>query len=268
MRKLSYTEIKNIELNLLKTFKNICENNHIDYFLADGTLLGAVRHKGFIPWDDDIDVHVRREDYERLISVLNEVAEERALNIICLQNDHNCERPFLKICDSRTKLVYHGESCINNLGVFIDVFPLDNQGNSLRAGLILEKKIKPFYFMRNISVMRTVQIKKPKDIIKKICFPIAKLFGTEFWVEKVNHLMQSFNKEDCRYYGSNQPTSIICKKEVFASTVMLAFEDELFPAPVGYDDYLKYHYGDYMELPPLKKRVATHSFDAYIDDEY
>jgi lipopolysaccharide cholinephosphotransferase len=266
IQKLSYCEIKNIEFNLLLKFDEICKKYKITYFLADGTLLGAVRHKGFIPWDDDIDVHVHRCDYDKLIDVLNAESKSFGIKVVCLKNNPNCERTFLKICESNTRLEYSGKSKIKDLGVFIDIFPLDNQGNSLKEALDLEKKILVYHSMRNLSVMESIKIKSVRDFIKLLCFPFAKIFGTSFWVNKVDKLMQSKNKQECCFYGSNQPSSIICDKSVFDSAVMLEFEGKLFPAPVGYDEYLRYHYGDYMTLPPVEKRVAKHNFDAFKEE--
>ena len=119
MKELTSEEIKKIEFDLLCRVDDICNENGIEYFLADGTLLGAIRHKGFIPWDDDIDIHVHRKDYDRLICLLNNNAEKNHLKIICLENNPKCERAFLKVCDSRTKLFYNGKSKINDLGVSI-----------------------------------------------------------------------------------------------------------------------------------------------------
>ena len=134
MERMSKEELRKTQIGILDYFTNICEENGINYFLTYGTLLGAIRHKGYIPWDDDIDVAMLREDYDKLIDVFNTNNNSR-YRFSCVENDPLCMYPFGKIIDENTILYERGEQGIE-IGVYIDVFVYDNAPMESLNGII------------------------------------------------------------------------------------------------------------------------------------
>lgn len=237
------SEIKNRMLQMLKFLKNICERNNIDYFLAYGTLLGAVRHEGFIPWDDDIDIWIRDKDLEQLATLVN--ASGRYQLITC----YNCPDywdaiSLLVDCDS----VKDGNffPVQYTTGVSIDIFSLYGLPDSKPALKKYGEHIK------------TLENEKWSFLYDE-----EKCEGT---VEKLASYLSSFNFDDAKYIGcflSPYFSKEVFKKEYFFQKEYLYFEGEKFCVPIGYKDILTILYNDYMKLPPEQKRKQQHYYKAY-----
>ena len=135
---LSNEEIREIQINLLETIKDICERYNIKYSLAYGTLLGAVRHKGFIPWDDDIDIFLQRPDYERLIDIISNQSEYYWLNVLDVRQKEDYYYPFAKAVDSRT-LAKMADNTTPH-GIWIDLFPIDHIPDKSRRALSSQRQ--------------------------------------------------------------------------------------------------------------------------------
>lgn len=267
-KELELEEIKEIELSILKHIKNVCEENNIRYYLSNGTLLGAIRHKGFIPWDDDIDIFMPRTDYMKLMEILENGFQYKCLSIY---NKNDYYYPFAKVVDTSTILIEKNhEKKISGLGVYVDVFPIDG---------IPKSDIKVKFHFRRMLIYRTIlylslfstcppSSNKWKFILKYIVWSFSRLFN---W----RNIIKTIDKHAMRYdfdnsekvacivgsYGKNE----IVEKAIFDKGIQVEFEGESFTAPVGYDDYLTNLYGDYMQLPPIEKRVSHHNFVAYYD---
>lgn len=271
MRKIeSLREVQIIELNILKYIDKICKENGLIYFLAGGTLLGAVRHRGFIPWDNDLDISMPRPDYDRFIQLLNEESKKQntPYELLALENDKRYCCPFIKVVDNRTFLKdgdyqkYKGGS----MGVFVDVFPIDGLKSNE------EHYINQVLKMRNKCINLGLSFAKYDNLNLK---EIIKLSMYKFMYAKKNRELlldriQDFFRENDFYtskfvmstFGLRGEKEVILQ-EYFANSIKIQFEDSLFPAPIGYKEYLIQMYGDYMKLPPEEKRVVPHDYEEY-----
>lgn len=265
MNQLTLDEIKQVELQLLKKFKCFCDDNNIKYFLSNGTLLGAIKYKGFIPWDDDVDVFVPREDYNKLISLFK---DNSIYSLFAFERNQNFRFPFAKFCDMST---YKKETNIDNgvnLGIDIDIFPLDSWGNDFNSAKRDVKRIKRNIFFLNLSKLeKTDSVHLIKRIIKKFLIFFCKLIGSRYFIRKI--VNDSISEEQkCVYYKGCKSWCIygereIIPAEVFSDTIDVEFEGEQFSAPIGYDIYLRCLYGDYENDPPIDKQKTHHCFNAY-----
>ena len=258
--------IKNIQYCLLliaKEIKRICEKNNIPYFMIAGTLLGAVRHKGFIPWDDDMDFGMFRKDYNNFIAACEKDLDKDNFFLQNVYTDEGYGKYYTRLLLTKTSLDY---DYIKNVkchkAIFVDIFPYD----SIPESKILRKKQS----MLTSFAMRLIK-KKMKYGIEcytlggKLELHFEKFFNRNSLIHIYEHAMQKYNK--------NQESSWVCcsnagegyfkeclKRNWLNNTVLMKFEDTEFPGSVLYDEYLSYFYGDYMTLPPENKRM-THEFE-------
>lgn len=267
-RKLSPDEIKKIELDILLEFARFCKENNLRYYLAGGTLLGAIRHKGFIPWDDDIDVCMPRKDYLKFIKTFggwNENLEVKSN----LKN--NFGAPFSKIMDLRTKIdaKYTDNDIDTNL--WIDVFPVDGLPENL-------EEVKEVYdkcdFYRRLLLLTGAKLGEGKSIFKKyakyLLKPLANIYGKKRCIDNIEKIAAKYPYDDCEYVGAITwglyGVGERMLKSEFEQAVEVEFEGHRFPAFSCWDSYLKGLYGDYMKLPPIEKR-KTHDMVAYLVEE-
>lgn len=245
-------KVQNISLKLLQEFIEVCNKMNLRYFVVGGTLLGAVRHKGFIPWDDDIDIGMPRKDYEIFV----ESAQKYLSPNVFLQSRLSEKKsPFLfsKLRDSNTTFIENGiKHCEINHGVYVDIFPID--------GLNKDKlfKYKKAIFKRKISLLYKSKSKKI-GIIKKVFKLIP--FSFNFCFKNINQLYSKYDFDTsnivvnyCGAWGDRE----IMKKEWIEPLIDLDFEGIKVKAPNNYQEYLTHMYGNYMELPPIEKRVSHH----------
>ncbi len=256
--------LKNTQLDILDYIVGVCEKNGIDYCLFFGTLLGAYRHRGYIPWDDDLDIACRREDYERLLKALRNENDSR-FYVQCY--DLEADSPAL-----HAKVRMNGTRCVErnvvsdsqNLGIFVDIFPLDYYSDDFkhRAAAFL---IKYFYSVRQFKLFGR-RISSLKDLIKLPFLP----FSLGFINRRITRLLESVNKKQdfitcyiCNYDAGR----CSCNAQWFEETDVLEFENRYYKAPAAASNVLERLYGeDYMTLPPEDKRV-THSYQSVTWDE-
>lgn len=265
MKELSLDELKAIELDILKVFHAFCVKNNIRYFISHGTLLGAIRYKGFIPWDDDLDVLVPREDYERLLTIFRDTERYQ---LIAFEKNPNYAFPYAKLCDMSTRKIEGGQDNGVELGLDIDVFPLDHWNDDLKKA---KHEVK--YQRRSMRCLGLAKLQKPdsvnpvKRFVKGILMALCKLRGSAYYVEKIIQCANKPEQKGSRYMGGKAWNVYgerdILPAEVFAEAIELEFEGEKFFAPVGYDAFLTSLYGDYLPEPPVEKRKTHHSFKAY-----
>lgn len=265
MKELSLEEIKQIELDILKVFHSLCVENNIRYYISHGTLLGAIRYKGFIPWDDDLDVLVPREDYNRLITIFKDTERYQ---LVAFEKNKNYAFPYAKLCDMSTYKVEGGYRNGTELGLDIDVFPLDYWDDDLEKAKHESKCQQRNMFCLGLSKLRKPDSHHPvKRFVKGIVMIPCKLRGSAHYVEKIIQGAYKPEQTRSRYMGCKAwnvyKERDILPTEVFAKAIELEFEGEKFFAPVGYDTFLTSLYGDYLPEPPVEKRKTHHSFKAY-----
>ncbi len=265
MKELSLQEMKEIELEILINFHEFCTENNIRYFLSHGTLLGAVRYKKFIPWDDDVDVLVPREDYNRLIKIYKDNERYR---LFCYEKNPEYRFPYAKLCDMTTLKKENGIDNGLKLGLDMDIFPLDSWDNDIDKAKKEVKKLSNARLCLGMAKLYKPDSLNPlKRFIKGILMCFCKAFGSEYYVKKIIEESKKHKNTDSRYLGNKAwcvyGDKDIIPAEVFSDTVDIEFEGGNFPAPKNYDKYLTCLYGDYLPEPPKEKQKTHHSFTAY-----
>ena len=256
----SIEDQKRIQLAILEITDHFCRENGIQYWLDSGTLLGAVRHQGYIPWDDDIDIGMLRSDFERFITTFNE--SNSRYQVICNELDRHCFYPYAKVVDTETVLYEPDENglqlCIN-----IDIFVYDVTPD--------EEKSRRQYVLRDrLAFLNAAQfgLLRPKIWYKKMLLVFMRqmlhIFPKGFFAGKMVQNSRKYDGSNAEYVGNFTAFSkILCSIHVFDSFLSGNFEGKSYPIPVGYDQWLRTFYGDYMVLPPVEERVTHHTKIAF-----
>lgn len=259
--RLDINEIKEIELNILIYIDKLCKDYNLRYSLCGGTLIGAIRHKGFIPWDDDIDILMPRPDYDLFIRLLN---DKNNRYYAMTGNDENYYYNFAKVVDTNTVLLETQYNKIEGMGVFVDIFPVDSFPDDM-----IQKKCKEIYITRHlINYYAFETIKFRKNILKWI---ESKYFFYKSRTYSLSDLQKKYiSIVTEKPYGSTEKVFLTGAYEIvplplkmFEEYIEVEFEGKMFSVIKQYDDYLRTIYGDYMKLPPKEKQVTIHSFEAY-----
>lgn len=270
MKKIEREEVQPILFSILKEFKKYCQKNDLEFFLIGGTLLGAVRHKGFIPWDDDIDVGMMRYQYNKLISVAkqNPYIDRKKRYKILLPLDEGHIYPFIKIVDTKT-IAY--EKKLNKryaTGLWLDVFPYDYAADTKEEIAKVNKKQKLYKLFLQIGISGELSISQ--KIKKAFAYPVYKILTQgdyRYWVKKILRLPTSYQTNFVGDVVWLEAEKDMFPIEWFASYVELEFEGEKFKAPKEYEQWLTQFYGDYMKLPKEEDRKVHDPKAYYIDKE-
>jgi lipopolysaccharide cholinephosphotransferase len=264
MRELSLKEVRNIQLSILKEVVGFCDEHDIIYSLCAGTLLGAVRHQGYIPWDDDIDIMLPRPNYEKLMETFQ---SERL--ILYNNSTDGYNKGYAKIADKNTHEVAPTPRKYKK-GVDIDVFPIDGFPNSSILASFHLKKIALYMDLINGKYFN-LNKHEPKPFIRILKLLILKTIASFF---SRKHILKIVIKEIKKYpfessdyrgiVGTQYKKREMCPKSVFEEVTDVLFEGHYFKGWKDYDTYLSNVYGDYMKLPPVEKR-ETHDLKYYTD---
>ena len=260
-------QLKRLELDILEAFVLFCRKHSLPFFLTGGTLLGAVRHKGFIPWDDDIDVVMLRPDYDRFVSLFSK-ADTAPLAIVSGDTSPSFPLCSLKIHDTRTVLFEAGVKR-SFCGVCIDVFPLDPVPGDDAIRLPLLRRLAMFRTIR-LEKVRFCQTHPSRLKALSIAIRYALLHLLPMSVPRALHnaaIRRAARRADGRWVGNlTSPLNLRAEffpRSWFDSTVPLPFEHLVLPAFSHYEDYLSAIYGDYMTPPPPEQRILRHGSLAF-----
>lgn len=250
------------QLSILKEVAKLCKKNNIRYYALGGTLLGAVRHQGFIPWDDDLDIGMPRPDYEKFLKIVgNHIGN---YSIHTCYNDKDFIYPYIRIQDPSVILRRDNTKNKTLQELWVDVFPLDGAPSSKLQTFLWQKKLTVLRGLRNLSCFdELVNVNKEYHGIKKIIFTIGnhsniqKLLNTNKILKSIDKSLQKYPYETSTMIGNTMGGhwfDEVYPKNTYSETVMLPFEDTTVPAPADYHTIMKLMYGDYMKLPDEKDR--------------
>ena len=259
MKEIDIEECRKVLVKMASVFDEICRRHEIPYYMLGGTMLGAIRHRGFIPWDDDMDFGVERRFFPQLIRALTDELPA----CYRLKSIDNCDRiipNFIKIEDLRTQITDNWHDGTTETGIYVDIFPLDNgrksrfQTNLLASCIFFLLQLKDYYYFEP----------KYRQGIRKmvaLCLWKTKFFSVEKLLTYIDRLLKRFTENNAgymiNYYGHWRKKEII-RKEVFGVPQPYPFENITLPGVADPDAYLTALFGDYMQLPPEEQRLFHH----------
>jgi len=255
IEKDTLSRLHNVMLELLNKFVQICEENNLTYFLDGGTLLGAVRHKGFIPWDDDIDIAMPRNDYEKFLNISENInlTDCYVLSQRCPVNTLYHYKGYAKFCKKNTVFAEDYMDIKDNSGVFIDIWPFDN---CFLFSLPIQAKLASFTvrLYRLITHYDIPSVKSKRLFIKLICCFVPMKFCASLLKYTYSIFSKFKTKYMCCFMGNHGYKKEFYRYDTIFPLTKLIFEGNYYCVPGQYDVFLKNLYGDYMELPPLEQQ--------------
>lgn len=265
MRKIPNDEVKVICVNILKKFTEICREHNLRYSIYYGTLIGAVRHKGFIPWDDDIDVVMPRADYEKLM-LLQYRDDLYEIKNYSYSSDYFY--PFAKMIDKSTHIEekYRSEK---GMGLYIDIFPVDYVDNYPKG---FERDIHNALRTRRLinHLAGSTDRKYAENIVKYAAKKLVHLFTDPVRLKVIENFDHRYIKESGEYcinFVNNAEGAVqLMKSAYWDNLIPMKFEELEVMGFADYDAILTKKYGDYMQLPPKEAQITHHSFTAYYKD--
>lgn len=255
------TELQQKLLKMFEWFHNFCRDNELRYYAVGGTLLGAVRHKGFIPWDDDIDLGMPRDDYDKMIKML----KDRVDSIYRLESpleNRDFVYQYCKLYDATTTLIENKRYKIKR-GIYLDIFPLDGIGNTLDES---KKNFKKIDKKNNYIMSKTCALSGHRKFYKNVAIIVSRIVPFPRWrstFRKADILCRLRKFDECEYvaniYG-NWHEKEIMKREWFGVPIEYDFENIKIYGVQDAVSYLKTMYGNYMQLPPIEKQTSHHDY--------
>ena len=270
MREMTLKEIQDVGLNILHDVHTYCIANKINYTLYGGTMIGAVRHQGFIPWDDDIDIAMPRSDYERFIENYQSI---KGYKLICFEQGDS-QLAFARVCEmERTYVRQSLPWCSQQTGVYIDVFPLDGAPDNEKEAECFIKKRYFSWMCLKLSRVSQRNISEQKTMKKKLNVLVRRLLFRNIITKRINWTQRHIRLCKSIPFGSTQHFANVSFMEYkmkeyqeisdYQFTKKVTFEDGEFCVCNGYDHLMRVKYGDYMQLPPFEQRNLKHGGSGY-----
>lgn len=268
MKEMMLSDVLSLQLSILQRVDRFCRENSIPYTVDGGTCIGAVRHHGYIPWDDDIDIAMTRPNYERFIRSFN--GYDNNLEVYAPELNWNYYAPYANVCDKRTILV-EGSNGHNgmDIGVKIDVFPIDGVASDINE---YHRNNRRIAFLWNALYIKRAVLEKTKYscrsmyikfLIKRAILSFISYASIQKSIRRLALKHPFENSEFVEDFIFPWPHDVRCPRRAFEDYMDVPFENISVSIIKGYDEYLSRLYGDYMTLPPEEKRVAHHGFKAY-----
>lgn len=256
-------KIQKIELYVLKELKRICEQNDIKYFLIAGTLIGSVRHKGFIPWDDDIDVGMLRSDFEKFVELCKtELNKDEFFLQIPENEETSADYGIARLRLNNTRIVIESRKNVKcHEGFFVEIFPYDNMPDNKILAKIYGNG---FAVLKRIYALRKGYTSNPRTLYAKIAVRTATILLKPI---KTKTLQKWLIKYPYKFYNKKVVQASLLNEgyahehhDVKTITELSTgeFEGEIFPIPSDYNKFLTEQYGNYMQLPPKNEQVNHH----------
>ena len=264
MKTIGLDELKLIQLDILSIIDKFCRENHIKYSLGCGTMLGAARHKGYIPWDDDIDIYMLRDEYEKLMAIFPNTLND--IKIASLQRDPQWDRAYSKAYNSRTELQDAGYKY--RIGIGIDIFPIDIVPENEQEWLKYDKKRRRYQLIYEWKI--SMIFRKGREWWKYLFLPFVKIILIPITSRRIAKFLEKYSM---KFKDMDSPYVFECcqgifqkrpfKKSTIENLIDMPFEDRIFCGMRDYDEYLSNGYGDWRKLPPEDKRISHHVFKAW-----
>ena len=256
------TETVELQKKILEVFievKKICDKHNIRYFATGGTCIGAVRHNGFIPWDDDLDIAVPINDFERLTELCKKELPKPFELFICPDYKHN-PNPFIKVHNTQTTFIekYELDYPDDYKGVFIDIFPLAGVPSDTKERKSYNRKLKLLIALNDKWHYSLSKCPGKKGMLLWILTcPLRPFVSRRFWADKLYEFYNKYDFDSFDYTGctwSPEIERLTFPKSWFEGYTELPFENSSMRCPIDYDSFLTHHFGDYMQLPPESER--------------
>ena len=271
MQPLTIRQTQQISLEILHTIAEICEKQDFRYYLFYGTLLGAVRHHGYIPWDDDVDIMMPRPDYDKLLIYLyRHINDYDHLKIF--NHDVDPKYPYMitRISDDRYRIVMTNEKPYG-MGVFIDIYPFDGLGNSkdeaFKYAMKGDRLSSICYQATRVHFAMETTNSHLRKVVKLPFFLFSKAIGKDRVQDELESLARVRDYDKSKYVScvvwQSGGWSDVFERAWFDEYITVDFDKYKFRAPKDYDKVLRHTYGDYMKLPPEKDRLGHHNYLVY-----
>lgn len=263
-------ESQRVAKNILDVIVKICNKFNLRYYLFYGTLIGAIRHQDFIPWDDDLDIIMPREDYNRFVYMVHD--DPNLLEGLQLFDPVLSKKyPYMigRVSDPKYKIIMDNENPYG-MGLFVDIYPFDGLGNNWRSAYRLGLKGDRLSSLCYQSTRKKCKIEVTTSLFRKIIkypvFKISKIIGVDYFKTKIFELEKNnkFTFDNSDYVGClvwlTGGKKDIFKKSWLGNGVLKQFGDNRYIVPTDYDKVLRHIYGNYMKLPPKKDRIGHHNY--------